>query len=45
MGITYIDGAARGPSGEEAEVSFLVDSGATYSLLPDSVWRSIGLER
>ncbi len=44
MGITYIDGAARGPSGEEAEVSFLVDSGATYSLLPESVWRPIGLE-
>ena len=44
MGITYIEGAARGPSGEEAEVCFLMDSGATYSLLPDSVWRPIGLE-
>ncbi len=44
MGITYIEGAARGPSGEEAEVSFLMDSGATYSLLPESVWRPIGLE-
>ncbi len=44
MAINYIDGAARGPSGEEAEVSFLVDSGATYSLLPESVWRPIGLE-
>ncbi len=44
MGITYIEGAARGPSGEEAEVRFLMDSGATYSLLPDSVWRPIGLE-
>ena len=44
MGITYIDGVARGPTGEEAEVSFLIDSGATYSLLPESVWRPIGLE-
>ena len=44
MGITYIEGAARGPSGEEAEVSFPLDSGATYSLLPESVWRPIGLE-
>ncbi len=44
MGITFIDGVARGPSGEEAEVTFLVDSGATYSLLPESVWRPIGLE-
>ncbi len=44
MGITYVDGAARGPTGKEAEVSFLLDSGATYSLLPESVWRPIGLE-
>ena len=44
MGIIYIEGAARGPSGEEAEVCFLMDSGATYSLLPESVWRPIGLE-
>ena len=44
MGITYIDGVARGPAGEEAEVNFLIDSGATYSLLPEPVWRAIGLE-
>lgn len=44
MGITYIDGTARGTNGEEAEVTLLVDSGAIYSLLPDSVWRPIGLE-
>ena len=44
MGILYIDGVARGPSGEEAEVRFLMDSGATYSLLPESVWRPIGVE-
>ena len=44
MGITYIDGVVRGPSGKEASVRFLVDSGATYSLLPHAVWQAIGLE-
>jgi len=44
MGITYIDGAARGPTGTEEPVRFLVDSGATYSLLPAPVWESLGLE-
>lgn len=42
MGIAYIDGRVRGPSGEE-EVRFLIDSGATYSLLPEDVWKKIGL--
>lgn len=44
MGITYVDGVAQGPTGKEEPVRFLVDSGATYSLLPESVWRSIELE-
>ena len=44
MGITYIDGTARGPTGKEESISFLVDSGATYSLLPTPVWQSIELE-
>ncbi len=44
MGITYIEGTVRGVTGTEASVRFLVDSGATYSLLPPSVWQSIGLE-
>lgn len=42
MGITYIEGKVRGPAGE-ANVMFLVDSGAVYSLLPEEVWKSIGL--
>jgi len=42
MGITYIEGTVRGPKGEE-RVRFLVDSGATYTLLPEPVWRRIGL--
>ena len=43
MGITYIDGTVRGSEGNEETLSFLVDSGATYSLLPAPVWESIGL--
>jgi len=42
VGITYIEGAVRGPTGTE-RVQFLIDSGAMYSLLPDAVWRRIGL--
>lgn len=44
MGITYIDGVVRGPTGKEEAVRFLVDSGATYSLLPNPVWQTIELE-
>lgn len=43
MGITYIQGQVKGPRGKRADVKFLVDSGATYSLLPKSVWQVIGL--
>ena len=43
MGIIHVVGKVRGPSGEE-EVRFLVDSGATYTVLPEGVWRSIGIK-
>jgi aspartyl protease family protein len=43
VGISYVQGTVRGPSGAEANVRFLIDSGATYSLLPEPVWRAIGL--
>ena len=43
MGISYVQGTVRGPTGAEASVRFLIDSGATYSLLPEPVWRAIGL--
>jgi len=42
MGVTYIEGVVVGPGGE-AEVRFLVDGGATYTLLPEKTWRKIGL--
>lgn len=43
MGLVFVDGVAVGPTGATAPVRFLVDSGATYSLLPDGVWRALGL--
>lgn len=43
MGMTYVEGLVRGPDGEES-ITFLVDSGAIYSLLPNEVWQRIGLE-
>jgi predicted aspartyl protease len=43
MGITYAEGIVRGPTGKETAVRFLIDSGATYSLLPKTVWEAIGL--
>jgi aspartyl protease family protein len=43
VGISYIEGTVRGPAGAESRVRFLIDSGATYSLLPHAVWSAIGL--
>jgi len=44
MGNTYIQGKVSGPKGKQAQVKFLVDSGATYSVLPQEVWQAIGLK-
>jgi len=44
MGLTYIEGTVTGPTGRQQQVSFLVDSGAIYSLLPDQIWKDLGLE-
>ena len=44
MGLTCIQGQVAGPSGQDESVSFPVDSGSWYSLLPNLVWRSPGLE-
>ena len=43
MGITYVQGTATGPTGIQAPERFLVDSGATYMLLPSATWQAIGL--
>ena len=43
LGVTYVEGNVRGPRGEEG-VRFILDSGATYTVLPEKVWRNIGLK-
>ena len=43
MGITYIEGVVRGPTGKQATVRFPVASGTTYTLLPYEDWQPIGL--
>ena len=44
MGITFIEGIVKGSAGPERSVRFLVDSGATYTLLGLEDWKAIGLE-
>jgi predicted aspartyl protease len=44
MGVTETDAIVQGPDGREEAVRFLVDSGATYSLLPYDTWQRLGLE-
>ncbi|MBM3327700.1 MAG: aspartyl protease [Calditrichaeota bacterium] len=43
MGIVYAKAVVTGPKGSRT-VKFLVDSGASYSLLPLSVWKRIGIK-
>jgi predicted aspartyl protease len=44
MGVTYIEGIVTAPNGASAKERFLVDSGATYALLPEGVWRKLNLQ-
>ena len=44
MGLTSIESTVSGLDGRQVTVPFLVDSGATYSLLPYDDWQAIGLE-
>ncbi|MCL5054742.1 MAG: aspartyl protease [Firmicutes bacterium] len=44
MGMTYVKGTAVSSSGKSASIRFLVDSGATYTLLPFKEWKAIGLK-
>lgn len=43
MGISYVEGVVTGPTGKQATVRLLVDSGATYTLLPHGIWQRIEL--
>ena len=44
MGTPYLKAVVTGPTGKKATVRFLVDSGASYALLPDDVWKRLGLK-
>lgn len=43
MGIMYVEGVLTGPTGKQATIRFLVDSGATYTLVPHDVWKALDL--
>ena len=44
MSLPYVDATVTGPTGKARSLDLLVDSGASYSLLPDHVWRDLELE-
>jgi clan AA aspartic protease len=44
MGLTYAEATVTGPNDKSQKLELLVDSGATYSLLPIKVWKSLGLK-
>ena len=44
MAITYVIGKVSAGKGREAELKFLVDSGANYTVLPKPVWKSLKLK-
>jgi clan AA aspartic protease len=43
VGLTYVEATLTGPTGATDQVRFLVDSGATYTLVPYAVWTALGL--
>jgi predicted aspartyl protease len=43
LGLVYVAGIVK-HHGKEVRVNFLVDSGATYTVLTERVWRELGLE-
>ncbi len=42
--VTHVQGVVTGPTGKQATLCFLVDSGATYTLLPHDVWPALELQ-
>lgn len=44
MGMVHADLDVIGAGGRRTTARFLVDSGAAYSVLPESVWRALGLQ-
>jgi clan AA aspartic protease len=44
MGLTYVDATVTGPTDKSQQVRLLVDSGASYSLLPEDVWKLLEIK-
>ena len=44
VGLTFVEASVTGPAGQRT-LTFLLDSGASYSLLPHGIWNEIGLAR
>jgi clan AA aspartic protease len=44
MGLTYVEATVTGPTGKSEKLELFVDSGASYSLLPTKVWKSLKLK-
>src|SRR5437016_1600725 len=44
MGLVYIHGKLTGKDKKKETVKFLVDSGASYTLLPKDVWEKLQLK-
>jgi len=44
MGLTYVEATVTGPTGRSCTLDFFLDSGVSYSLLPENVWQQLGLE-
>ncbi len=43
MGLTFVTARVTGSRGRRRSVRFLVDSGASYTVLPAKVWKALGL--
>ena len=44
VGLIYIDAVVKNEKGDSEKVRFLVDSGATYTVLKKEVWERLGLK-
>lgn len=43
MGLTFVTATVAGPKGRRRSLRFLVDSGASYTLIPKRAWKALGL--
>lgn len=44
MGVVFLSAEVASPEGKGQKLELLIDSGTKYSLLPEEIWKSIGLE-